>query len=145
MDSNRWNDAGLLWLRVSTSLLLYWTNGWPKIIHYASELQTIDDPIGLGRSVTLWLALFSEVACPLGVALGCLTRLACIPIMILLLVTMTLVHGDWSFEQGQFGWLYLIVYSGILLTGPGRYAIDTLIARVPNESSICSSIPVGGR
>src|SRR5882757_1917845 len=102
MVGNRWMDVGLLWLRISSSLLLFWTNGWPKIAHYASELQHVDDPIGLGRAPTLWLALFAEVACPLAIAFGLLTRLACLPIVILLLVAMFGVHGDWSLEQGQF-------------------------------------------
>jgi hypothetical protein len=37
-------DIGLLWLRVSTSLLLFLNNGWPKIVGYGQELQHIDDP-----------------------------------------------------------------------------------------------------
>jgi putative oxidoreductase len=117
-------DAGLLWLRISTSALLFWTNGWPKIAHYTDELQHIDDPLGLGKGLTLWLALFAEVACPAAVALGWLTRLACLPITLLMLVAMFGVHGDWTLEQGQFGWLYLIVYAAIVLTGPGDYSLD---------------------
>ena len=124
MANDRGTDAGLLWLRVTTSLLLFWTNGWPKVVHYASELQHIDDPLGLGKTPTLWLALFSEVACPLAVAVGFLTRLASVPVIVLLLVTMIDVHGDWTLEQGQFGWLYLFIYVGVLVIGPGRYSID---------------------
>jgi putative oxidoreductase len=118
------NDFALLWLRVSTSLLLFWTNGWPKIAHYASELQAIDDPLGLGKSVTLWLALFAEVLCPAAIALGFLTRLACVPVIVLLFVTLLGVHGDWTLAQGQFGWLYLIVHVALLFSGAGAWSID---------------------
>jgi putative oxidoreductase len=117
-------DIGLLWLRVSTALLLFLTNGWPKIMGFTQELQHIDDPWGIGRAPTLWLALFAEVACPVAIALGWMTRLACVPIIVLLLVAMVLVHPDWNLGQGQFGWLYLIVFSTIMLTGPGRWSVD---------------------
>ena len=117
-------DAGLLWLRVSTSVLLFLTNGWPKIVHYSDELTHIDDPLGIGRPLTLWLALGAEVICPALVAAGWLTRLACLPIIVVMVVAMALVHPDWSLGQGQFGWLYLIVYMSIAFMGAGRWSLD---------------------
>jgi putative oxidoreductase len=122
-------DLGLLQLRISASLLLFWTNGWPKILHYSQELQHIDDPLGLGRGLTLWLALLAEVACPAAVALGLCTRLATLPILVLLAVAMLLVHADWDWGQGQFGWLYLTVFLGLLLSGPGRWSLDAALLR----------------
>ena len=117
-------DIGLLWLRVGASVLLFLTNGWPKIVGYSQELQHIDDPWGIGQAPTLWMALLAEVACPLAVALGWMTRLACLPIIVLLLVAMVLVHPDWNLGQGQFGWLYLLVFSTLALTGPGRWSLS---------------------
>lgn len=122
-------DLGLLWLRVSASLLLFLTNGWPKIVGYSQELQNIDDPWGIGRAPTLWMALLAEVACPIAVALGWMTRLACLLIIVLLLVAMLLVHPDWDLGKGQFGWLYLIVFSTLMLTGPGRWSVEGLQPR----------------
>jgi putative oxidoreductase len=37
---------------------------------------------------------------------------------------MVLVHPDWSIEQGQFGWLLVIVFGTIALSGAGRYSVD---------------------
>lgn len=116
-------DAGLLWLRVSASLLLFLSNGWPKIVGYRQELQRIEDPFGIGRKPTLWIALLAEVACPLAIALGWQTRLACLPIVVLMLVAIVGVHRDWTLEQGQFAWLYLIVFSTLMLTGPGQWLV----------------------
>lgn len=115
-------DIGLLWLRISASVLLFLTNGWPKIVGYEQELLHIDDPWGMGRAPTLWLALLAEVACPAAIALGWLTRLACLPILVLLVVSMVWVHPDWSLGQSQFAWLYFIVFSALMLTGPGRWS-----------------------
>lgn len=116
-------DLGLLFMRISGSLLVLYVHGLPKILHWQSELQMIDDPLHLGKTLTLLCAIFAEVVCPLAIIVGVFTRLACLPFMSLLLVALFGVHGDWTIEQGQFGWLLLIVFGGIALCGPGRYAI----------------------
>jgi len=58
--------------------------------------------------------------------LGWMTRLACIPIIVLMLVALLLVHPDWNLGTGQFAWLYLIVFSTLMLTGPGRWAVESV-------------------
>jgi putative oxidoreductase len=117
-------DWGLLYLRVTASLLLIYVHGWPKLMHYQTELQHIDDPLHLGRQVTLVLALFAEILCPLAIIVGWLTRLATLPILFLLLVSMIVVHPDWSIADGQFGWLLIIAFGAIALAGPGYYSWD---------------------
>ncbi|SCK30171.1 DoxX family protein [Vogesella sp. LIG4] len=117
-------DAGLLFLRLAGSSLLLYVHGLPKLLHYGSELQHIDDPLQLGRGLTLLLALFAEIVCPLLIAAGWLTRLATLPILFLLVVSILLVHPEWDVASGQFAWLLIIVFGSIALAGPGRYSID---------------------
>lgn len=117
-------DIGLLFLRLAGSALLLYVHGLPKLMHFSTELQRIDDPLHLGRGVTLVLALFAEIACPLLIAAGWLTRLATLPILFLLFVSMALVHPEWSVADGQFGWLLIIVFGTVALAGPGEYSID---------------------
>lgn len=117
-------DIGLLFLRLAGSALLLYVHGLPKLIHFSAELQRIDDPLHLGRGLTLVLALFAEIACPLLIAAGWLTRLAALPILFLLFVSMVLVHPEWSVADGQFGWLLIIIFGTIALAGPGGYSID---------------------
>jgi hypothetical protein len=45
------------------------------------------------------------------------TRLACLPIIAVLLVAMLAVHPQWSIAEGQFGWLLLIIFTTLALTG----------------------------
>ena len=117
-------DAGLLFARITGAALLLWVHGLPKLLHWQEELAHIDDPLGMGRGLTLACALFAEIVCPMLVAAGLLTRLATLPVLFLLLVSMLLVHPEWSIAEGQFGWLLLIVFGAIGLSGAGRYSLD---------------------
>lgn len=120
--NTRATDAALLFLRITGSLLLFFVHGLPKLVHFSHELTVIEDPLHLGAPLTLSFALFAEVICPVLIALGVLTRLSTVPIIILLLVSLVFVHPTWTLEEGQFGWLLLIVFTTLLIAGPGRYA-----------------------
>lgn len=116
-------DVGLLVLRVCTAVLVILIHGLPKLMHWQAEMQHIDDPLHLGGAITLACALFAEIICPVLIIVGLWTRLACLPMLFLLAVSMWLVHPDWTLEQGQFGWLLMILFSGIALAGPGRFVV----------------------
>lgn len=115
--------AGLLFLRLTGSALLIAVHGLPKVLHYNQELTRIEDPFHMGATPTLLLAILSETLCPLLIALGVLTRLACLPIVATLLVAMLVVHPDWSLADGQFGWMLLIIFTTVLIAGPRRFSI----------------------
>ncbi len=121
-------DLGLLFARLAGALLLLTVHGLPKLAHWRTELAHIDDPLGLGPQLTLACALFAEIVCPLLIAAGLFTRLACLPVVFLLAVSMVLVHPDWTLEQGQFGWLLIIVFGTLALAGGGRYSADARLA-----------------
>ncbi|ADJ65984.1 DoxX family protein [Herbaspirillum seropedicae] len=116
-------DLGLLFLRLAGSFMLFYVHGLPKLLHYAHELTVIEDPFGLGPTVSLWAAIFAEALCPLLIAAGLFTRLACLPIIGVLLVAMLAVHPDWSIAEGQFGWLLLVIFTAIALCGPGQWRV----------------------
>lgn len=132
MNESRWNERsqalGLLFLRVSASLFLLGVHGLPKLLNFSVEVQRIEDPFHLGAHLTLCMAIFAEVLCPLLIVAGVLVRLACLPILFLLAVALLVVHPQWSVEEGQFGWLLLILFSSLFIAGPGRLALN---ARLP--------------
>ncbi|AWM93083.1 LysR family transcriptional regulator [Pseudomonas sp. 31-12] len=132
MNTSRWDeraqDFGLLFLRVSGGLFLLWVHGLPKLLNYGAQLQVIEDPFHLGANITLMLAIFAEVLCPLLIIAGVLVRLACLPILAVLLIALLVVHAQWSVEEGQFGWLLLIVFTSLFIAGPGRLALNVRFA-----------------
>jgi len=117
-------DAGLLFLRLTGSLLLLYVHGLPKVLNFSEELTRIEDPFGFGPWMSLLPAIFAEVACPVFIILGIGTRLACLPIIGVLLVAMLVVHPQWSIGEGQFGWLLLIIFTTLALTGPGKWRVS---------------------
>ncbi len=117
-------DLGLLFLRGSGALFLLWVHGLPKLLNYSEQLKLIEDPFHLGAHVTLLLAIFAEVLCPLLIIAGVLVRLACLPILAVLLIAMVVVHPEWTLFEGQFGWLLLIIFTSVLIAGPGRLVVS---------------------
>jgi len=73
--------------------------------------------------------VLAEVVCPVLLVLGVVARLACLPVLAVLLVALVVVHPEWSLEQGQFAWLLVALYGGLALTGPGLYPGSGLIGR----------------
>ncbi|QYY84100.1 DoxX family protein [Pseudomonas sp. B21-041] len=126
----RSRDLGLLFLRVSGGLFLLWVHGLPKLLDFTAQLQLIEDPFHLGSHLTLILAIFAEVLCPLLIVAGLLARLACVPILFVLLVALLVVHPQWSVAEGQFGWLLLILFTTVLIVGPGRLVIPVRLPGV---------------
>lgn len=122
-------DFALCWLRVTGCLMLLFVHGLPKLLHFGHELGLIEDPFGLGSHLTLSLAIFAEVLCPIFIVLGVLTRLATLPILFLLAVSVIWVHPEWSLAEGQFAWLLLIVFSTIFVAGPGQLALGMSLSR----------------
>ena len=121
---NNLRNLGLLFLRFSAAAFLLVVHGLPKLLDFQNQLTLIEDPFHLGAQLTLSLAIFAEVLCPLLIAAGVFVRLACLPILVVLLVALLIVHPQWSVEQGQFGWLLLIIFTTVLIAGPGRLALN---------------------
>ncbi|EJM00569.1 putative membrane protein [Pseudomonas sp. GM102] len=132
MNASQWDEQareiGLLFLRVSGALFLLGVHGLPKLLDYSAELQRIEDPFHLDAHLTLILAIFAEVLCPLLIVAGVFVRLACLPILFVLLVALLIVHPQWSVAEGQFGWLLLILFTSIFIAGPGRLALNARLA-----------------
>ncbi|SOE95692.1 putative oxidoreductase [Burkholderia sp. D7] len=120
---SRTADAALLFLRLAASVLLLIVHGLPKAMHYSSQLAVIEDPLHLGKTLTLSFAIFAEVLCPVLMIAGIATRLAALPIIVITLMALTLVHPEWTLDQAQFAWMLLILFGTIVIGGAGRYRV----------------------
>jgi putative oxidoreductase len=126
------NLATLL-LRLGFGLLLLLNFGFAKLTHYGQLQQHFGDPLGLGlsSSISLALVVFAEFFCAAFVVLGLFTRLACVPIIITMMVAFFKVHhmtyaGE---KSGQMALIFLLAFFVILLTGPGKASLDKFIGK----------------
>lgn len=116
-------NLGLLLLRVGFGALML-THGIPKLLKMLSGDFSFGDPIGIGETATLILAVLCEVLFPLLVIIGFKTRLSAIPVIITMAVAAFIVHAADPFGIKEKAILYLIGFTAIALLGAGKYSVD---------------------
>ena len=123
-------SLGLLVLRLATAAMMAGGHGWTKLSTFSFE-RAADwaDPIGVGGTASLMLAVFAEFFCSIAVALGLFTRLAAVPLLITMLVAVLVVHAHDPWAKKEFALLYAIPFLTLILAGPGRFSLDELIRR----------------
>ncbi|WP_027124846.1 DoxX family protein [Gelidibacter mesophilus] len=120
---NSINDFGLLILRVGFSGMLL-THGVPKINILLDNPSGFADPLGVGGTVSLIMAIIGEVVAPILVLIGFKTRIAAIPAIATMAVAAFVVHINDPFGVKEKALLYLIGFIVIAMVGPGRYSVD---------------------
>lgn len=110
--------------------LLFLSHGIQKWSNFHELSSTFPDPLGVGHSVSLGLAIFAELLCSIGVILGILYRLAFIPMIFTMSMAFFVIHGNDPFSVKELSFVYLVVFVLLLITGPGKYAIDRLISKM---------------
>ncbi|WP_085537618.1 DoxX family protein [Massilibacteroides vaginae] len=111
----------------------FMSHGWQKWTQAESLLQSFPDPLGVGSQASLVLALFAEIVCPLGFILGFLYRLALVPMIFTMLMAFFVIHGGDPFAIRELSFLYLALFTFLLIIGPGRFSIDSLINHAVNK------------
>ncbi|VBB45661.1 DoxX family protein (modular protein) [uncultured Paludibacter sp.] len=119
-------DFGLLVFRLIIGIFML-THGWQKLSNYDTMLQQFPPMLGLSSQVGLSLIIFAEFFCSIALILGLFTRLAVIPLIIGMSVAAFVAHKGMPFSGRELPLLYLGMYVVLLLTGPGRIALDKLI------------------
>lgn len=107
--------------------LLFLTHGYDKLMGHASLADLYADPLGVGSLLSYWLTVFAEVVCSFAVIFGLLQRLALIPMIITMGVAFFVVHGADAFAVKELSFIYLVVFIGLFITGPGKYSFDATI------------------
>lgn len=117
-------DVGKLIARLTFGATMLFSHGIPKLMAFSTLQNSFPDPIGLGNSLSLGLAIFAEVACALLLSLGLFTRWVCGPLFFTMLVAIVVVHGSDPWAKKELAFIYLGGYLVCALLGPGRLSLD---------------------
>ncbi|MCD7936965.1 MAG: DoxX family protein [Tannerellaceae bacterium] len=124
----------LLVARVIFGVLLM-THGIQKASHFTTLQSGFYDPLRVGSTVSLSLAIFAEIACSLGFILGAFYRLALIPMMFTMLVAFFSFHREDPFAAKELPFVYFCIFLLMFLAGPGKYALDYFITKQISRSN----------
>ncbi len=122
------SDLGLLVLRLGASGMML-MHGWGKLSAFSTLMHDFPDPIGVGSTVSLVLAVFAEFFCSIALAIGVQSRWVTIPLVVTMLVAVVIIHGNDPFHKKELAALYLVGFVTLFLTGPGKYSFDGLLSK----------------
>jgi putative oxidoreductase len=117
-----YTDLGLLILRVGFAGMML-THGIPKL-NMLSDPSAFGDPIGVGSTLSLILALIGEVVAPIFIIIGFKTKWAAIPAIITMGVAAFIVHAKDDLGTKEMALLYFTAFLVIFLAGAGKYSVD---------------------
>ena len=106
--------------------ILFFMHGLDKLTNFDQLSSTYPSVFGFGSYMTLILSVFTEFCCSLFLIFGLLTRLILLPMIVSMSVAFFVIH-DSMMPDGELSLIYLIIFLGLYLTGPGRYSLDYLI------------------
>ena len=122
-------DLGLLVLRLGFSLPMLFGHGLGKMERLLSGSTRFADPLGIGSGLSLGLAAASEFVFAFLLAVGLMSRVSTIPLVVTMGVAFFLHHGSDPFGEKEKALLYLVGFVALFLTGPGRFSIDRLLQK----------------
>lgn len=124
---SNYSDLTLLLMRIGVGALML-SHGAGKILKlFGDEPIKFSDPLGVGVTASLTMAVFAEVFCSILLIFGFATRLTVIPLIITMLVAVLLIHTHDPFPKKELPLLYIIIYLSIGIFGAGKYSVDNWI------------------
>ena len=106
--------------------ILFFMHGLDKMTNFNELSQTYPSVLGFGSYMTLMISIFCEFACSLFLIAGLMTRIILLPMILTMAVAFFDIH-DGMMPQAELSLIYLIIFLGIFMTGPGKYSLDYLI------------------
>lgn len=123
-------DIAMLLLRVVAGSAMAIGHGFGKLSNFNSKLAGWKmDPFGIGTTASFSMVIFAEFFCAIFLVLGIFSRLSAIPLIICMSFAFFSAHGARLYSDGESAGIFLMIFSVILLVGPGRYSVDRLIGK----------------
>lgn len=122
-------DAGLLILRVVTGLALALAHGIGKVPPTERFIGTVARMGFPAPEMMAWLAGLAELGGGLLLAAGLLTRPAALVVTVHFILVVVVANAGDPFLERERAVLFLTAAVTLVFTGPGRFALDSLLER----------------
>jgi len=120
-------DLALLVGRIAIAVLML-THGLPKMqMLFSGDPIQFPSVLGMSAGLSLALAVFAEVFCSILILVGFGTRLATVPLIIVMLVAVFSFHAADVFAKKELAVLYLAGLVVLFIAGSGKYSVDQLL------------------
>lgn len=126
-------NTGILIGRLGFGFFIAFGHGLGKLQKFSEFSDKFPDPLGIGSTPSMALAIFAEFVCGLLLAIGAFTRLALTQLLATMAVAAFLFHSkDPLFAapgaaSKEFALVYFWGFLMLMFTGPGKYSIDHLL------------------
>ena len=122
-------DLVLLLLRVVIGGMML-THGLGKLtMLFGNDSIEFADPLGVGLTTSLALAVFAEVFCSLFLIFGIATRFSAISLSVTMFIAAFIVHANDDFAVKEMALLYLLIYVVLAIVGAGKFSIDNWLSK----------------
>jgi putative oxidoreductase len=117
----------LLVLRAVVGVNMAWLHGWDKLHHFSAKAASFPNPLGLGHTYSLVLAVAGEFFGAILLATGLLGRVGAFLVAVVSGLTLfATMHGT-PWREREAMELYFAASTTVLLLGCGRYSLDTVV------------------
>lgn len=120
------NSITLLLLRIVFCGSMIFGHGLGKLNKVLDGNYNFADPIGIGETPTLFLAVFSEFIAPIFILIGYKTKIFSFFPAATMFTAAFIVHIDDPFSKMEKSLLFLAVFISFMISGPGKYSVDKL-------------------
>jgi putative oxidoreductase len=132
-NSSKFRDLGLFIIRFSIGAIMVYVHGYDKITagadHWYKGGLAIGS-LGIHFAYTFWglMSAFTEFVGGIFIAFGLLFRpFALLMIINFIVASLSLVNAGQPLAHASQPLLFLFVFIGLLITGPGKFSGDQLI------------------
>lgn len=116
--------------------LLFMTHGIAKWSNFSELSATFPDPLGVGSSISLGLAIFGELACSIAFIFGFLYRLSVLPMIFTMGIAFFVIHGGDAFAAKELAFVYMALFIIMYIAGPGRFSLDWLLGKIIRKNEL---------
>ena len=119
--------ASLLLRLIFGGMFIYY--GYMKIDMFNQYASMFPDYLGLGHKPTYMLVTFFEFMGGILLVLGLQTRMAIVPIFIIMVVAYFVAHKNDTFIVKQIVFVYMLLSIVVFILGSGKFSMDRLLFR----------------